>query len=219
MNYELGQSSGDEEVDRINEQGADTVQNSTRELCGEAISVGFAAVSYYLSKDKEAEVDIESRGYPVGEHTDVYVTQSTFYAPRQEKQFVRTYAARLEPRTSSGGKDTFLRLHIPVGDAVISGYELPDTEDVQDLYIENRKAGETHWYAINKFGLYEYIPYVQQDEDTSVLDDQGIWGWIDERIPESLKTISGLLTDIVNYKTVYQRQITIDSLPDNDSRN
>lgn len=198
----------DRGVEQLNEKGAQAAYAAAQLLCRETIELVYEGVDLYLQKDKEHHDTLRMVNYPVGQSVGYFVLQETLTAPRKEGEFVRTFSTKLEPRTPEP-THPYMKIHVPVGDTQISSYEMPSFDTVSEVYIERHEEDDTHWYAVNSVGLYEYIPLVLQDEDSSVLSDQGIWQWVNDRIPETLETIGRLFTQMNNWDTVPQVVDTI----------
>lgn len=215
MMKEFNESAGrGEEISRINERGAEKAALAAQLLCRETVELAFDSVELYLQADFEQHDRLKKERYPTGEVRGYYVLQDKFTAPRSDGNFQRTYSIRLEP-TAKTIHGHFMKLHVPVGAMNIHTYEMPAKETVNEVYIEATDGEDVHWYAVQKNGLYEYIPHVRQDEESSVLSDQGIWEWINDRIPENGETIMRILRQAVNWGVVPQRiepvqEITLD---------
>jgi hypothetical protein len=204
----------DETIARINERGIEKAALAAQLLCRETVELAYDTVEVHLQADYEQHTRLKEEGYPQGEVRGYFVLQGTLTAPREEGEFQRTFSTRLEPTLDDNGHQ-YMKLHVPVGDIRIQNYAMPSKETVDEIYIEVRDKEDTHWYTVQKTGLYEYIPYVRQDEDSSVLSDRGIWQWVNDRIPENIEMITKLLRRAVNWQTVPQRiepiqEITLD---------
>jgi hypothetical protein len=193
-----------QEVEVLNERASQLASSTAQLLCRETIEFVYEGVRVHLQVDKEQHEAVRRANFPVGEVLGSFVLQGTLTAPRKEGEFVRTFSTKVEPAKNTSGSQ-YMKLYIPVGDRMITDYEMPPLDEIDEIYIEHKESDETHWFAVNKVGLYEYIPFVLQEEDSSVLSDQGIWQWVDDRIPEGLETISVLLPRLTNWDTVHQR--------------
>lgn len=193
-----------EEIARINERGAVRAAYAAQLLCRETVDLAYDSVELHLQADREQHQRLADDRFPVGEVRGYFVLQDKLTAPREEGEFQRTFSIRLEP-VARRADHSYMKLHVPAGETRIQTYQMPPKEEVDKVYVELAEDGDVHWYAVQNNGLYEYIPYVKQDDDSSVLSDQGIWQWINDRIPESGEAITKILRHAVNWETVPQR--------------
>lgn len=206
---------------QINELAADRATEASRIMCQATIDLTYDAVKVLLEADTDEARRIQADNYPAGALRGHFVLQDRLVAPLKGGNFQRTYSIQLEPqggltndkeqrRDTSNEHD--MRLHVPLVLTPDGVYDLPEKPDVEEIYVELSDQTETHWYAIGQAGLYEYIPYVHQDEASSVLSDEGIWQWLNDRIPENVETISSILRRADNWRAVPQRIETIQDL-------
>lgn len=200
------------ELDRINQEGAQSAQETLRQLCDAMIRTAYDGVAYYLEIDRDTFMPKDTASPTLATIKPLYVVGGHFNAPREDGEYVSTYSVRLEPKNNSdidlaAAQGQYIRLHLPTDGANLAEFQMPDRQYVDQIFLEQGDAENIHWYNVNRFGLHEYIPYILQEEDVSILDDRGIWRWINERVPEGLRTISDLYTDVVNWDTVPQRNI------------
>jgi hypothetical protein len=194
-----------DEIEVINERGAEAARRAAQLLCRETIEVAYDTVGVHLQADKEQHGRVIDEGFPAGAVVGYFVLQDRFTAPRKEGEFVRTFSTRIEPGEGANQHD-YIKLHVPVGENRIQNYEMPQQDEIGEIYAEIHEDEDTHWYAIGTDGLFEYIPDLRQaDGDEVVLTDQGIWQWLDERIPENVETIASIFRKVINWETVAQR--------------
>lgn len=194
-----------EQVKEINKRGAETVSAAAKLLCQKTVELVYVGIGIHLLRDQEEHRSLELQNYPPGSAVDVYVREDRFTAPKQGEEFRRTFSTRLEPRTHNDNHE-YIKLHVPSGDISIHQYEMPDTDTVSEVYVEYGDRNDKHWYTVDKNGIYEYIPYVHQEDEEPVIDDSGIWLWLDEQVPESIETIASIMRRIVNWKTLSQNR-------------
>jgi len=195
------------EVQKLNDLSAEKTQNIVELMCQKTIDDVYEGIAIYLNFDREAQQELEAKGYPKGEAVDYYVVIDDLTAPRKDKEFVSVYSTRIE---SEDGR-SYIKIFLPIGDANSNEFEMPKKESVNEVFIEMHDT-ETHWFAIHKTGLYEYVPLAKQDEEApDILSDQGIWQWIDERVPETLQKLAKLDQNMVNWDTVHQNSYIIGS--------
>ncbi len=193
-----------DDINRINERGAEKAAAAAQLLCKETVELAYDSIAVYLDADLKQRDRLRAANYPLGEVRGLFVLQDKLTAPRQDGEFQRTFSTRLEPIVPRANH-RYMKLHVPVGETRIQTYEMPPKDSVNEVYVEMVDREDTHWYTVQRTGLYEYVPYVLQDEDSSVLSDQGIWQWVNDRIPENIETVTTLLRRAVNWQTVPQR--------------
>lgn len=196
------------EVERINEAAADKARKMAEQMFENTIETVYAGIQVYLKIDQEAAQQIED---DKEQSMPAYVLEDLLTAPRKDGSFVSTLSYQLIPEPSETSGNNSMVIHIPTGDKSLFELTSPDELPVPDeVYIEHNVDHEQHWYAISKRGMYEYIPLAQQDEDNNtVLSDSGIWQWMSDRVPETMEKASSILRDIINWRTVPQRQINL----------
>lgn len=202
------------EVTRINERSAELMSVAARVLCNETIDLAYDTIQVHLMADKERKEYLEGEKYPVGETREIFILKDRLGAPSKGTGLRRTLSARLEPENEQG---EYLRVYVPIEESDTKELTLPPRTEISEVYVEDYEPDKAHWYAITTNGLYEYVPYAQQEDPTnSVLSDEEVWRWVNERgVPATTETIATILRKIINANTVLQRSIPIEEIPQN----